>query len=606
MKWILHKAVFWIALIALGFGAWSCRPQEVVVENPVTRSVTRSAAPKVETVVATVEGTLVVTQQGTVQIVITSTPTPIPEGGFVTRTTFADARTVNPILAADQASRTFCGLMFEGLLRVEPFTGEFVPNFAEGWTVAEDGLTYTFTIRTDLKWSDGHPITAHDFYFSYAALQSGKLDTPNTKQVANIQEIEVLDDYAFTVTFSQADCSSLESLQLGWIPMHVFTDDVESYDFRELATHEFNSTPTAFSGPFVLKEWVRGDHWTHVRNDSYWRGPPYLDGIITRVVSGQAAMVKMLKDGQVDIGLEIRPQYLAELELAPDLQIFRFLSDSYDFIGFQLGDPNDPQPRLNDDGTLNEKHREHPILKDVRIRTAIAYALDRNEIIARARFGQGIPLHANVLPTVSWAYNVDLEPRPYDVEQANALLDQAGWVMTEATGIREKNGVPLRLRLYTNAGNTVREATGEIVQAQLRKVGIDIELLTVEWHAFLDVLFGQTFDMVLVSWANLGVNPHDEGFWSAQADVPGTGYNFVSYHNPEIDLKFAEAKAVSGCDQDVRTTLYRQIQAQLYQDQPYHWLDVPRNLVAINRRIGGVNPGPWSIWYNVHEWYIQK
>lgn len=601
MRKVVNRVVCLSLLALLIVGGWSCRPPEVVVEKRVTRIVTQLSEP---TVVVTVEKTVIVTQQETVQIVVTSTPTPIPGGGFVTRTTYADAETLNPILAADEGSMAFCDLMYEGLLTVDPFTGELVPNFAESWTVSEDGLTYTFVLRQDLQWSDGHPITADDMRFSYALLSSGKLDTPNVKYADKIDRMEVLDEHRIAVTFVEADCSNLENLQLGWLPMHVFTDDVDSFDAGELAVHEFNSSPTAFSGPFVLREWVRGDHWVQVRNETYWRGTPHLDGIVTRVVSGQAEMVEMLKRDEVDLGVGFDPQHLAELELQPHLRIFKFLDDEYDFIGFQLGDPEDPQPRLNDDGTLNEDHGEHPILKDARVRQAIVYALDRGELVARARFGQGIPLHANVLPSVGWAYNTDLEPRPYDLTRAGQLLDQAGWMMNEATGLREQGGKPLKLRLHTNAGNEIRGTMGALVQAQLRKVGIEVELITMEWYAFLDVLFGQTFDMTLVSWTNLGVNPDDTRLWSAGGDVPGRGSNFVSYHNPELEAKLAGAKAAPGCDLSLRTGLYRQIQAQLYADQPYCWIDVPRKLLAINERVGGVNPGPWNVWHNVHEWYI--
>ena len=604
----VQKAALWSILVLLGVGVSSCSRKAEIITT-VTRIVTTPVvvtSPAISTVVVTVENTVIVTQQETVQVVVTSTSTPIPEGGFITRTTFTDAKSVNPVLGDDEGSRTFHELMFEGLLRVDPFTGELQPNFAEGWTVSDDGLVYTFAIRRGLEWSDGRPITARDFAFTYAALQSGKLDTLNTKMIANIREIKVLNDYEVAVAFREADCSNLESLRLGWVPVHVFTEDAEYYDFREMVVHEFNGMPTAFSGPFMLQKWVRGDHWIQVRNDRYWRGVPHLEGILTKVVSGQAAMVEMLQDGQADIGIGFEPRYLIDLELEPEMQIFKFLSDEYDFLGFQLGDPEDPQPRLNPDGTPNEEHGTHPILGDKLVRHAIAYALDRGALIAQGRLGEAIPLHANVLPSISWAYNTDLEGREHDRERANQLLDQAGWMLDESTGIRQKNGRPLQLSLHTNAGNLVRETMGALIQAQLAEVGIEVELITLDWYSFLDVLLGQTFDMVLSSWTHLGTNPDDERFWSAQSDVPGEGYNFGSYYNPDLDEKLARAKAVPTCDLDVRTRLYRQIQAQLYEDQPYCWLDVPRNLVAIHGRVGGVNPGPWSIWYNVHDWYVTQ
>lgn len=580
---------------------WACRPE--AIEPPATQAGREPNGAGTATV-ATTEKAVVVHEQETVQVVTTSTPTPLPEGGFVRRATYVDAQTLNPILAADPGSTTFLALMFEGMIRVDPFTGEWVPNFAERWTVSADGRTYTFVLRQDLQWSDGQPITAYDFSYSYAALLSGKLDTPNVERVANIERIRVLDDHEVAVTFVQAGCSNLDSLQIGWLPIHALTDDPGSYDWGELALHELNSAPTVFSGPFLLGAWERGRQWLQVRNERYWRGAPHLEGIITKVLGGQAEMVQQLEAGALDLGSGFDPQYLAAIEPVSYLRLYRFLSDEYEFLGFQLGDPEDPQPRLMDDGAPNTAHGEHPILQDVRVRQAIAYALDVQALIDEARLGEGMRLAANVLPTVSWSYNTDLAPREHDSQRARALLEGAGWVLDGAGEVRVRAGQPLRLRLYTNIGNVVRETMADLIRAQLAEVGIAVEVRAIEWHAFLEVLYGQSFDLVLVSWSNLGTQAHDEGFWTAEQDVPGEGSNFVSYYDPEVEGLYEQARGLADCDQDARAEVYRQIQAHLYEDQPYCWLDVPRKLVAIHSRVGGANPGPWSIWYNVHEWYI--
>lgn len=581
---------------------WACR-RVAAVEAPATQS-SNEGHILGSTDTATKEVAVVVRERETVQVVTTSTPTPPPQGGIIRRATYADAQTLNPILAADPGSRTFLALMFEGMIRVDPFTGAWVPNLAENWTVSTDGRTYTFVLRPDLQWSDGEPITAYDFYYSYMALLSGKLDTPNVERVANIERIRVVDDHEVAVTFAQAGCQNLDSLQIGWLPIHALTDDPESYDWSELALHEFNNAPTAFSGPFVLGSWERGREWVQVRNERYWQGAPHLDAIVTQVLRGQAAMVEQLQAGALDVASELDPQYLGAIEEDPELRLYRFLDDEYEFLGFQLGDPEDPQPRLADDGSLNPAHGEHPILSDVRVRQAIAYALDVPALIDQARLGEGVPLAANVLPTISWAYNTDLKPRSHDVERAKTLLENAGWTLDEGGKTRIRDRQTLRLTLYTNAGNAIRAAMAKLIQAQLAEVGIVIDVRAVEWQAFLDVLYGQSFDLVLVSWSNLGEQPDDRRFWSAAEDVPGPGNNFVSYYDPEVEALYEQAETPGPCDQDVQAQAYRQIQAKLYADQPYAWLDVPRELVAVHSRIGGVNPGPWSLWHNVHEWYI--
>ncbi|MFN2156517.1 MAG: ABC transporter substrate-binding protein [Anaerolineae bacterium] len=593
------RFVIWIVLgLAIFPLLWACR-SEIVGQQSIKANGSGAIADPPDSAV-------VVNEKETVQVVITSTPTPLPEGGFVKRATYVDAKTLNPILADDPGSIAFVSLMFEGMVRVDPFTGEWVPNLAQSWTVSSDGKSYTFVLRDGLQWSDGEPITAQDFYYSYTALQSGKLETANAALVDNIERIRVRDDRTVVVTFAEADCANLDGLKIGWLPIHVLTDDPESYDWGQLALHEFNSAPTAFSGPFVLGTWERGRQWLQLRNERYWQGAPHLEGIITKVVSGQAEMIQQLEAGGLDVGSGFDPQYLAAVESAPQLRLYRFLSDEYEFLGLQLGRPDDPQPRLAADDALNTAHGEHPILGDQRVRQAIAYALDVQELIDEARLGEGVPLAANVLPTVSWAYNTDLSPRARDPERARSLLESAGWALDKEGRARVRDGQLLRLHLYTNAGNVVRETMAALIQAQLAEVGIEVDVSAVEWDAFLDVLYGQAFDLALVSWSNLGPYPDDERFWTAAQDVPGQGSNFVSYYSPEVEQLYEQAQALDDCDQDARAEIYRQIQAQLYEDQPYIWLDVPRKFVAIDSRVGGVNPGPWSTWYNVQEWYIRE
>jgi peptide/nickel transport system substrate-binding protein len=261
-------------------------------------------------------------------------------------------------------------------------------------------------------------------------------------------------------------------------------------------------------------------------------------------------------------------------------------------------------------------------LADVRVRQAIVHAVDRQALIDKARFGQGLPLYANVLPSIPWAYNTDLEPRAYDPEAAAHLLDQAGWTLDKTKSIRTRDGIPLKLRLYTNAGNHVREAMADLIREQLSQVGITVEIVALDWYAFLDVLFGQTFDMVLLGMTDMGTNPDDLRLWAAANDVPlgsgtllesdmlqsrpllGSGYNFGSYYNPDLESWLEQARTTAGCDLDIRATLYRRAQAALVEDAPYLWIDVPRIVVALQSRLGGANPGPWSLWYNVHEWYL--
>jgi peptide/nickel transport system substrate-binding protein len=591
-----------LALAALILSACGPTPEPQVVE--VEKEVTRVVEGTV--VVETLIETQVVEKEVIVEV--TSTPPPIPQGGYVTEVSFSDAKILNPILSNDDSSSDVHERLFEAALDQDAFTGELVPQLAKGWDVSEDGLTYTFEIRDDVNWSDGTPVTARDFAFTYEALMSGKLDSPRLSNVDYIEEINLIDDYTVEFLFSEVNCVALNDLGLGWLPSHMYASD-----FSDIMTNTLNTEPTVTNGPFLFQEWVKDDHITLVRNPNYYQGAPHLDGWIFKVVPNATVGVQQLKTGEVDVYDGIEPKYLVEMELQEHLNIFKYFDDGYTYVAFQMGDPTNPQPRFNEDGSLNENHGVHPILGDVRVRQAITYATDRNAIISKVIFGQGAPLEANVLPGIEWAYNPDLPPREYNVETAARMLEEAGWIDQDGDGVREchgcmysEEGAPLAMGLITNAGNETRESIGLILQDQLGDLGFDIEFEPIEWNSFLDTIVGQKFDMCIVGWTSMGSDPDDEGTFGSAADLPDAAFDFVSYYNPEVDELLTTAKTMPGCRVEDRGPLYRQIQEYIYEDAPYTFLYVPRDILVYNSRIGGMDPGSWEFRQNMHEWYIKQ
>ncbi len=595
-------------LVLAGLVLAACEPEVVEKQVVVTQLVEKEV---VVTEVVQVEGkpvevTRVVTEQVVVEV--TPTPPPVPQGGWVTEVSFSDAKILNPILSNDSASADVHEQLFGAALEEDPFSGELIPDLTEGWTVSDDGLVFTFTIRDGVYWSDGTQVTGKDFVFTYRALKEGSLDSPRLSNVEYIAEINLIDDMTVEIVYSELNCAALSELGLGWLPAHMYKDD-----FTDIQENALNTSPTVSNGPFLFKEWVKDDHVTLVRNPNYWRGAPHLDGWIYKIVPNATVGVQQLKTGEVDLFDGVDPKYLVEMEMLESVGIYKYFDDGYVYIGYNMGDPENPQPRQNEDGTLNEDHGIHEILSDVQVRHAIVYAVDRNAIISRVIFGQGAPVQANVIPIIEWAYNDALEPRAYSPEQAAALLDEAGWLDQDGDGIREchgclyaEEGAPLKLTLITNAGNETRESIGVIVQDQLGKVGFDITFEAMEWNAFLGTIVGQQFDMCIVGWTNTGSDPDDEGLFASQNDLPDAGFNFVSYYNPIVDALLKQAKTVPGCSFDERGALYREIQDQIYADQPYDFLYVPRRILVFNKRIVGMDPGPWEFRSNMYEWYIQE
>ena len=612
--WALLSTLLVVSVLVLA----ACQPQTVIVEKEVTKEVIKEVEKEVtKEVIKEVEKEVEVTKivKEEVEVEVTPTPTPIPVGGFLNLSSFADADILNPLMSSDSASSEISGYIWSLPFETDPWTGETIPGLVESWDVTDGNKTVTFHIRQGPKWSDGEPITALDFKFMFDALMAtddegnpALAESPRLDMVEYVETIELIDDYTLQVTYSEPICTNFESLGLRWWPSHVFTSDPD-FEFTDLAEHPFSWEPTVFSGAFKFQEWVKDDHVTLVRNDTYWKGAPYLDGIVWKVVANETVEKEMMKAGEVDL-IGLNAKYLTEMEQVPGRSIFKFFQTNYTYIGLQQGDPTDPQPRLNDDGSVNEDHGIHPILSKKEVRQALVYATDRPSIINKILMGQGAPIEAHIIPTYGWAYNDQLEPREYDPEKAAQMLEDAGWVLPEGAEVRvcqgcetAPDGTEMKLNLKTNAGNETREQIIQIAQQQWGEIGIEVEIEAMEWNAYLDVLLGQSFDAVCIGWT--GVDEDNETLFFAKYDIPGGGFNFCSFNRPDYEPMELEAKTVEGCSYEDRGAIYKEIQEIFYDEVPYVFLYAPRNITVLNDRIGGVNPAPWSTVYNLHEWYIQ-
>ncbi len=608
------KLVFTLVLTAW-IGSTACRARTVVVDREVTRVVTREYVVE-QTVEVIQEVTRVVIQPETVQVEVTPTSTPIPRGGFLRMTATADADLLNPLLSADSTSANVESLIWDSPFQTDPWTGETLPGLVERWEMLDGNKTVIYHLHQGCTWSDGVPITARDMQFTFDALRArdpaGKpvlADSPYLDLVENVETIERLDEYTLKVTYADASCTNLDRMNLRWLPAHVYQAD-PGFSFADLSNDPRNRQPTVFSGPFMLKEWIANDHITLVRNPSYWQGAPYLDGVVIQIVADAAAEQDALKTSQSDIGA-IEPRYLTEMEQVPALSIYKLPGPSYEYIALQMGDPRNPQPRLNRDGTLNEKHGVHPILSRKEVRQSIAYAIDRVAIINRVRMGQAILMNAEIEPLYRWAYNDELVPREYDPQKAAQMLDAAGWVLDGKTGIRAcqgcgttRDGTPMILSLKTNVGDGTRQEIGLMVQQDLKRVGIQVDLRTLEWKAFLDTALSQDFDLIIGGWK--GGSEDKSPLFAAQHDVPNAGFNMVSFYHPDYEALSVHARALEGCSYEKRGAIYRQLQQILYDEQPYIWLYANRQIVGINQRLGNVNPGPWSVMHTVYQWYVRQ
>lgn len=525
----------------------------------------------------------------------------VRQGGVFVRAASDDPTILNPILSSGTNSSMVHNQINPTLIGQDAFTGEIVPTeLAESWDVSDDGLVWTFSLRDDVFWSDGEQVDAEDFKFTYDAIADEQVETPRKSVIELIESIETPDAQTVVVTFTEVKCDGLTDLGLGLLPSHLY-----AADFSDIMTSPENEAPSVSAGPLVFNEWSRDEAVTMLRNDTYFKGAPHMDGMIFKEIPDAGARLAQIQTGEVDY-LGVQPEQLTTLELDSRLEVYKFKDDGYSYIGLNLADPANPQPGLDEEGNVVDQDA-HPILSDRQVRLAIAHALDYETIISRVYLGQGYPLASNVLPAVEWAYDESIQPYAYDAELAASILEEAGWVDSDGDGVRENaDGDTLTLRLQTNAGNTTREDLGALVQDQLNAIGFDIQFEAIEFGTLVGELLGQTFDMVIIGWTGLGTDPNDDVFWRLQFDTPGSGFNFVSYSNERVDELLQQGLSIPGCDTAERAPYYKEIQQIIHDEIPYVFVTGSIGNQGYNTRWDGIEPGPWSFWYNLEKWSLTE
>ena len=531
-----------------------------------------------------------------------------------------DPTNLNPLLISDGPSQDIADLIFPFFLRINPETGNIDPNtplaIASDWTISEDGRTYTFTIRDDYFWSDGTPVSAQDVKYAFDAIQSGEIDTPLEGFLGSVESLEAVDDRTLVATFAEADCTALSTLRvIPPVPSHVF-NELYGTDYALMNESDFNLNPTVTSGIFSFSNFRPGEQITLVANQENPDAPGGVipEGYIQRQLAGETVVVDEFLAGNLTIVDSVPDDRRAEMrEMAAngEVQIFESLGSGWQYLGFNLADPNNPQDGTDADGNpIDQGH--HPIFGDVRVRQAFAYAIDYDALNQGAFAGNGIPVSSPLL-TTSWAYNENLSPYPYDPERAMELLDEAGWIDDDndpstprvAQGaLYAEDGTPLRFAMTSYTGNTSVTATLELMQDQLKRVGFDPTLDILEFQTMLDKLDGQTFDTIMLFLNGFDASNPDElrALFTAEGDVVGSGFNNWSYNNPEIEELFAQARTVPGCDQAERKALYEQIQQILYDDLPVYYVNTSMVPVVVQPDVANFDPLPLDLDWNIYAW----
>ena len=408
-----------------------------------------------------------------------------------------DASFLNPVLAQDSASGDINSFIFNGLIKYDKDLKNFVGELADSWKVkGGPEPEITFFLRKGVLWHDGKEFTADDVKFTYDKIMDEKTNTVRRSSYELVKKAEVLDPYTFRVTYKQPFSPGLETWSIGIIPKHV----LENVDIN---TASFNRKPIG-TGPFRFVEWVSDEKIVVEANPQYFQGKPNLNGIVYRIIPETALNEMEILTRGVDYA-GLFPYEYRRMNQVDFLRTYSQPSLGYTYIGYNL---------------------KNPAFQDRRVRRALTYAINREEIVQYVLYGLGT-VASGPFPNHLWYSNPNVKPLPYDPEKARQLLAEAGWKDKNRDGILIKDGKPFAFNLITNSGNDTRRDVGVLVQRQLREIGIDVKFELYEWSVFLkDFINAKHFDACILGWS-LSVDPDAYEIWhSSQIEK---GFNFVSY-----------------------------------------------------------------------------
>lgn len=507
------------------------------------------------------------TQPGTLRVAIQSEP-----------------KNLDPLLNSNTTDVFVSRLMFLPLIQPnaqdvqQPLLATAVPSMQNGG-ISADGLTITYHLRKDVKWSDGVQFTSADVKWSWQAIMNPDNNIVSRHGYDIIKSIDTPDPYTVVVHLKEKFSPFVNTFftdsdqPYGVAPAHVLSK------YPNLNQIPFNSEPTVSDGPFRFAEWVHNDHIALVANDNFFLGKPGLRRIDIKVVPDENTSVELLKTHAIDWIFQASIHLFPEINNTPDTKIVWMRVNGYYDIQFNTGSPQ---------------------MKNILVRQAIASAVDKENMVKTTMYGQETVASEDI-PDWMWAFDPNVRSIPYDLTKAKALLAQAGYTPGRG-GIIEKDGQPLSVLLVTVNSDATYKQLAIQVQAQLHRIGIQTQIKLFPGAQLYapagegGVLQNGKFDLTVDGWY-AGIDPDDSAQFMCK-NVPPGGYNYSRYCNAEMDA--AETMALTHYDQATRKLAYAKTQALLARDVPEIFFNYLRQMEPISVDFKGLDPNPvvedWNSW----------
>lgn len=503
-------------------------------------------------------------------------------GGTAVVAFLAELQSMNEFVAADAVSDAFQShVLFTTPFRHGPDL-KLTPYLAEVHDTlrsAGELMEVTLALNPDVRWHDDEPTTAHDLKFTFDRIQDPATAYPHAAALELYDSAVVRD--SFTIAFYLEPHPDFLSpwADIAPMPRHI----LQGVSAEQMPRHPFGTRAPVGNGPFRFVEHRDGERWVFEANPDFpaaLGGRPRLDRLVYRVIPEPTTVLSEFLTGAVDVYLSVAPEHARRIENDGSARLITYPSRRYEFIAW---------------------NSRRPLFEDPAVRRALTMAIDREEIVSVARSGLGEPA-AGPVPPWHWAQHPDLEPWPYDPEEARRILTAAGWVDTDGDGVRERDGVRASFVLVTNP-NRWREDIMTLVQADLAEVGIEVRPRVREAQSLLQAVTSpeRRFDALVLGWeSSFRVYDRDRGLFACSAlDGP---YQFSSYCNPRVDEILAAVARTE--DRGGAAPLWHEYQEILHQDQPFTFLYYDVRANAVRERLQGVQMDIRGPLISVAEWWI--
>ncbi len=493
------------------------------------------------------------------------------DGGTLVRRLEADIATVNPVLATSKYDRYVDNYIFTPLIYLD-INLRPIAGLASSWDISPDGRTYTFHLNDKATFSDGTPVLASDVLWTLQKIEDpngGAAQLAGDFENIDMSKTKVLDPHTIAMTFKEPLASQLSKFNdFIVLPEHVYSkgDFKNDYNLRAVG-----------SGPYRLAKIDPQKEVILERRNDYWGQKPYLQTVVMKVLPDYVTGWNAIKRGDIDETNISSDTWLMESHRPENLRRFdfrRFYELSYNFVAW------------------NEKN---PLFQDKRVRRGLGMCVDIPSIINNLYHGTARAMNGPFTPD-QYAYNPAIPVLAYDPIGAKALFNNAGWFDTNNDGVLDKDGKPFKFDLYIFAGSSVGAQFGQIFQQELKKAGVQMNIVQLDPAQLLKRVLAGDYQAVYMGW-QMDAEPDIYAvFHSSQ--IPPKGQNFAYYNNPVADQLITQGR--TELDFAKRKAILQQLDAVLAADQPYTWTIQVSEKWVLSRHLHGVKE---SRGYGLFTWY---